>query len=178
MTKVLVVVFDGLQPAQVTGKLMPNLAEFAESGVTFANHHAVYPSVTRANASSMVTGLGPGGHGISANTLMVPDYDPNQAIPALEPQLEQVARTTGRVLLAPTLAEALSRHGQEYVAIGVGTSGNAYLHNPNAQVAGAPPSTRNLPFPGPCTRTLPPGSGPGRMKLVPTRPGWLTRYAF
>ena len=136
MTKVLVVVFDGLQPAQVTGQLMPNLAAFAESGVTFANHHPVYPSVTRANASSMVTGRGPGGHGISANTLLVPDFDPNQAIPALEPQLEQVARTTGRVLLAPTLAEALSRHGQEYVAIGVGTSGNAYLHNPNAEVCG------------------------------------------
>lgn len=136
MTKVLVVVFDGLQPAQVTEKLMPNLAAFAESGVTFANHHAVYPSVTRANASSMVTGRGPGSHGISANTLLVPDFDPNQAIPALEPQLEQVARTTGRVLLAPTLAEALSRHGQEYVAIGVGTSGNAYLHNPNAEVCG------------------------------------------
>ena len=136
MTKVLVVVFDGLQPAQVNGKLMPNLAAFAASGVTFANHHAVYPSVTRANASSMVTGLHPGGHGISANTLLVPDYDPNQPIPALEPQLEQVGRETGRVLLAPTLAEMLSGHGQEYVAIGVGTSGNAYLHNPNAQDCG------------------------------------------
>ncbi len=41
MTKVLVVVFDGLQPAQVTVGLMPNLAAFAASGVTFANHHAV-----------------------------------------------------------------------------------------------------------------------------------------
>ena len=136
MTKVLVVVFDGLQPAQVTGELMPNLAAFAESGVTFANHHAVFPSVTRANASSMVTGLTPGGHGLSANTLLVSDFEPHQAIPALEPQLEQVARQTGRVLLAPTLAEILSQHGQEYMSIGVGTSGNAYLHNPNAQVCG------------------------------------------
>ena len=136
MTKVLVVVFDGLQPAQVTLELMPNLAAFAASGVTFTNHHAVYPSVTRANAASMVTGRHPGGHGLSANTLLVPDFDPHQAIPALEPQLEQVAEKTGRVLLAPTLAEILSSHGQEYVAIGVGTSGNAYLHNPNAGVCG------------------------------------------
>ena len=136
MTKVLVVVFDGLQPAQVTAKLMPNLAAFAASGVTFANHHAVFPSVTRANASSMVTGRAPGGHGISANTLLVPDFDPHQAIPALEPQLEQVARTTGRVLLAPTLADILAEHGREYVGIGVGTTGNAYLHNPNAEVCG------------------------------------------
>ena len=136
MTKVLVVVFDGLQPAQVTEGLMPNLAAFAASGVTFANHHAVYPTVTRANASSMVTGRQPGGHGLAANTLLVRDYDPHQAIPAMEPQLEQVTRKTGRVLLSPTLAEVLSQHDQEYVAIGVGTSGNAYLHNPTAQVCG------------------------------------------
>ena len=136
MTKVLVVVFDGLQPAQVTRELMPNLAAFAASGVTFANHHAVYPSVTRANASSMVTGRHPGGHGLAANTLLVPEYDPNRAMPALEPQLEQLAQKTGRVLLASTLSEVLSGHGQEYVAIGVGTSGNAYLHNPNAETCG------------------------------------------
>ena len=136
MTKVLVVVFDGLQPAQVHPGLMPNLAAFAASGVTFTNHHAVYPSVTRANAASMVTGRYPGGHGLAANTLLVADFDPCQAIPALEPQLEQVAAKTGRVLLAPTLAEILSSHGQEYVAIGVGTSGNAYLHNPSAHVCG------------------------------------------
>lgn len=136
MTKVLVVVFDGLQPAQVTEGLMPNLAAFAAGGVTFSNHHPVYPTVTRANASSMVTGRNPGGHGLSANTLLVRDFDPDQAIPAMEPHLEQVAQKTGRVLLSPTLAEALSEHGQEYMAIGVGTSGNAYLHNPTAQVCG------------------------------------------
>ena len=136
MTKVLVVVFDGLQPAQVNDRLTPNLAAFAASGVTFANHRAVYPSVTRANATSMVTGRHPGGHGISANTLLAPEYDPNNPMPALEPQLEQLARKTGQVLLAPTLADILSRHGQEYVAVGVGTSGNAYLHNPNAATCG------------------------------------------
>ena len=136
MTRALIVVFDGLQPAQVTERLMPNLAAFAAAGVTFTNHHAVYPSVTRANASSMVTGRHPGGHGIAANTLLVTEYDPNNPMPALEPQLELLAQKTGQVLLAPTLAEALARHGQEYVAIGVGTSGNAYLHNPQAGTLG------------------------------------------
>jgi arylsulfatase A-like enzyme len=136
MTKVLVVVFDGLQPAQVTGRLTPNLAAFAASGVVFADHHAVYPSVTRANASSMVTGRHPGGHGISANTLLVAEYDQNNPMPALKPQLEKLAQRTGSVQLAPTLGEILCRHGQEYVAIGVGTSGNAYLHNPAAETRG------------------------------------------
>ena len=56
MTSVLITVFDGLQPAQVTPALMPNLARFASEGVTFSNHHPVFPSVTRINAASMVTG--------------------------------------------------------------------------------------------------------------------------
>ncbi|MCH7606702.1 MAG: alkaline phosphatase family protein [Chloroflexi bacterium] len=136
MASVLVAVFDGLQPAQVNPQLMPNLSSLATQGVTFANHHPVFPTVTRVNASSMVTGLNAAGHGLAANTLLVRDFDPNRAIAALEPELAQVAQQTGKVLLAPTLADILSQHGQEYVAIGVGTSGNAYLHNPRAQTSG------------------------------------------
>lgn len=136
MTSVVIVVFDGLQPSQVNPGLMPNLSAMADSGVTFANHHPVFPSVTRANVASMVTGRSPGGHGLAANRLMVRDFDPNEAIPALEPQLAQVAEKTGKVLLAPTLAEILSRHGHEYMAIGAGTSGNAYLQNPTAEKYG------------------------------------------
>ncbi|MCS5670217.1 MAG: alkaline phosphatase family protein, partial [Dehalococcoidia bacterium] len=65
MSSVLVFVFDGLQPAQVNTRLMPNLSAFAANGVTFVNHHAVFPSVTRVNCSSMVTGMDPGGHGLA-----------------------------------------------------------------------------------------------------------------
>jgi arylsulfatase A-like enzyme len=133
---VLIVVFDGLQPAQVNSGLMPNLSACAARGVTFSRHHPVYPTVTRANAASIVTGRVPGGHGLAANTLMVRDFDPGRVIPALEPQLAEVKRNTGRVLIAPTLADILSRHSQEYIAIGVGTSGNAYVHNPNADRSG------------------------------------------
>ena len=116
--------------------MMPSLSGLAKKGVTFSRHHSVYPTVTRANAASMVTGRTPGGHGLAANTLMIRDFDPHQTIPALEPQLAQVQQKTGRVLLAPTLADILSQHGAEYIAIGVGTSGNAYLHNPNADRSG------------------------------------------
>ena len=133
MPSVLIVVFDGLQPAQVTSRLMPNLMALASKGVTFTNHHSVFPTVTRANASSIVTGRSPGGHGLAVNTLLVRDFEPHQAIPALEPQLVQMARKGVPVLLAPTLGEILSKHGQEYVAIGVGTNGNAYLQNPTAE---------------------------------------------
>ncbi len=136
MSSVLITVFDGLQPAQVTPELMPNLSAFAAEGVAFGNHHPVFPSVTRINGASMVTGRYPGAHGLTANTLVVRDFDPYLAFSALEPTLTQLAEKTGRVLLAPTLADILSRHGMEYVAIGTGTSGNAYVHNPNAEVSG------------------------------------------
>ncbi|MYE54315.1 MAG: alkaline phosphatase family protein [Chloroflexi bacterium] len=137
MRNILIVAFDGLQPAQVTPALMPNLAAFVAEGVAFDNHHPVYPSVTRINAASMVTGRNPGAHGIAANMLVMRDYDPHTAFSALEPTLAKVALKT-KVLLAPTLAEILSERGLEYVAVGSGTSGNSYLHNPNAaRVGGA-----------------------------------------
>ena len=136
MTSVLIVVFDGLQPAQIRPDLMPNLSRFADEGVFFENHHPVFPSVTRINAASMVTGRYPGGHGLAANTMVARDYDPALVFSALEPTLADIARETGRVLLAPTLADILSDHGLEYTAIGVGTSGNAYVHNPNADTSG------------------------------------------
>lgn len=134
--KALIVVFDGLQPAQITPDLMPNLSAFAQGGVTFANHHPVFPTVTRVNASSLVTGCLPGRHGLAGNTFLCRDFDPHRVIPALEPTLQEIADSTGRALLLPTLADVLGRHGMEYFAIGTGTSGNAYVHNPNAATAG------------------------------------------
>ena len=135
MRNILIVAFDGLQPVQVTPALMPNLAAFVAEGVAFDNHHPVYPSVTRINAASMVTGRNPGAHGIAANMLVMRDYDPHTAFSALEPTLAKVALKT-KVLLAPTLAEILSGHGLEYVSVGSGTSGNSYLHNPEASRVG------------------------------------------
>ena len=136
MPHVLIAAFDGLQPAQVRPDLMPNLARFASEGVFFENHHPVFPSVTRINAASMVTGVYSGKHGLAANTMVARDYDPTIAFSALEPTLADVARKTGRALFAPTLADILAGHGMEYTAIGVGTSGNAYVHNPRAHESG------------------------------------------
>ncbi len=136
MTSILIAAFDGLQPAQVRPDLMPNLAQFASEGVFFENHHPVFPSVTRINAASMVTGTYSGRHGLAANTMVARDYDPTAAFSALEPTLAEIAQKTGRVLFTPTLADILSEHGMEYTAIGVGTSGNAYVHNPRADESG------------------------------------------
>ena len=135
MARIVIVVFDGLQPAQVTPALMPNLSQFAAEGVTGSNHHAVFPTVTRANVASIVTGHHPGAHGLTGNMLVIPEFDPHRAIGALEPVLTEVA-AKHPVLLQPTLGDVLHRHGQEYVAVGTGTTGNAYLQNPNAETGG------------------------------------------
>ena len=135
MTNVVIVVFDGLQPAQVTPELMPNLARFAAEGLSGSNHHAVFPTVTRANVASLVTGHHPGAHGLTANTLVIPEFDPHRAIGALEPTLTEIA-ANHPVLLKPTLGDVLHSHGHEYIAVGTGTSGNAYLQNPNAETGG------------------------------------------
>ena len=91
MNPVVVVVFDGLQPGQVTPRLMPNLARFAAEGVVGDNHHAVFPTVTRANVASIVTGCQPGANGLTGNMLVIPEYDPHRAVNALEPELSRAA---------------------------------------------------------------------------------------
>lgn len=135
MKSVLIIVFDGLQPSQITEQDMPNLSRLASKGVVFQHNHNVYPTVTRTNVASLVTGRNPGAHGLIANTLVMRDYDPFRLIPALYDQLSKVALKTN-VLLVPTLADILHKNGMEYIALGVGTSGNAYLHNPNVEVGG------------------------------------------
>ena len=129
---IIIVVFDGLQPAQITPALMPNLAQFARDGVVFRHHHPAYPTVTRVNAATVVTGCAPGRHGLAGNTFLARDFAPHRVISALEPTLQAIADAGRPVLLADTLADILGRHGMEYIAVGAGTSGNAYLHHPNA----------------------------------------------
>ncbi len=136
MNSVLIVGFDGLQPAQVTPERMPNLSAFVANGVTFENHHAVYPTVTRVNVTSMLTGQQPGGHGLTGNQLVVREYDPGRSIAVFKPDLEDVFRKTGRVLLAPHLGDLLGDRGLEMVGVCIGGTGNAFLHNPNVERVG------------------------------------------
>ncbi|MCA9846919.1 MAG: alkaline phosphatase family protein [Dehalococcoidia bacterium] len=134
MPRIVLVVFDGLNPELVTPELMPNLCTFSEGGVRLTNHRPVFPSVTRLNAASMVTGCFPGTHGLHANLSLVPDYHETELMDALEPQLTELRRKAGRVLLTPTLSQILAGHGLEYVAAGVGTSGQAFMHHPDGDV--------------------------------------------
>ncbi len=137
MLRVLIAAFDGLQPAQVSPDLTPTIQDLARDGVVFTRHHAVFPTVTRTNAASMVTGRHPGGHGLAANAVVVPEFPPGEVFDALEPTLARLAAISGgRVLLAPTLGEILGTHGRSYAAVVGGTSGNAYVQHPRAATTG------------------------------------------
>ena len=62
-------VADGLRAVSVTPEAAPTLASLAERGVRFANSHALFPTVTTANASAIATGHYLGDTGDYANTL-------------------------------------------------------------------------------------------------------------
>ena len=136
MSKVVIAVFDGLQLSQVSPSITPNIHNVGTKGCIFENHHPVFPSVTRINAASMTTGVYPGTHGLSGNTFVARDWDENRVIPALEFELSEMLAGGTRPLLTNSLQSMISNFGKEYFAIGVGTSGNAYVHNYEATSLG------------------------------------------
>src|SRR5882672_11957205 len=64
---VVVVVWDGMRPDFVSEQNTPTLWKLAQSGVTFRNHHAVYPSATIVNGTAINTGVYPNRSGLLAN---------------------------------------------------------------------------------------------------------------
>ena len=151
MTPIVLVVFDGLQPAQVTPELMPNLSRLASEGVTCSNHHAVFPTVTRANVASIVTGHLPGAHGLTANTLVIPEFDPHRAFGALEPTLSEVA-AQHPVLLQPTLGDILHRTVWNTLPSARAPRGTPTCRIPTPPREAAPPSIPTSHSPGHWTR--------------------------
>jgi len=68
---IVIFVADGLRYASVTPETAPTMARIRHEGVDFANSHAVYPTLTTANASAIATGHFLGDTGDYANTLYV-----------------------------------------------------------------------------------------------------------
>src|ERR1700750_467523 len=129
----LVIVVDGLRPDLVTAEAMPRLVKLGQRGVVFSAHHAVFPTVTRVNASSFVTGAYPETHGLLGNTIYIPAVDPSRGLDTGEREnVEKVERAAGRLLTAPTLGEILSRQGKKLLAVSSGSTGSSYLLNHTA----------------------------------------------
>ena len=135
---ILFIVFDGLRPDQVTPSGTPALWDLAGRGVRFLNHHSVYPTLTRVNVASMFTGCYPTRHGVVGNSIYRPEVDPAWEISTgSQPDLVRLQGLLGRsIVTAPTLGEVLQEHGETMTAIGVGSSGNTFLHHPNAEYVG------------------------------------------
>lgn len=130
----LVVVIDGLRPDSITGEDTPNLSRMRAEGVTFTNGHSVFPTVTRANAAAIGTGLYPARNGIFGNTLYVRSVDPNRAFANDDHRnlLRLDAVTGGRMVMAKSLAEILAERGKTLAVISSGSTGGALLVNPRA----------------------------------------------
>ena len=129
MSKVIMVVFDGLQPSQVSEELTPNIHGVASKGCFFEDHHCVFPSVTRANVATLMTGTHPGVHGLLGNNFIDVTYDPTRVISASNTEFDHMNKYDHEILNAKTMYQILQEFNMSYMAVGVGTTGNAYLHH-------------------------------------------------
>jgi len=130
----LVFVIDGLRPDSITPSDTPNLHRLRTEGVTFENSHAVFPTVTRVNSTSLATGMQPARHGIMGNRVYIPAVDPNAAFnnDNFRALLKLDEAQPGRIVLVPSIAELAAEVGQKYVAVSSGSTGSALLMAPRA----------------------------------------------
>src|SRR5438552_940079 len=126
----LVIVVDGLRPDYVTREVMPRVYRLGQRGIVFTAHHSVFPTVTRVNVSSIVTGAYPETHGLMGNTIYIPSANATRGLDTGEREnLEAVERADGKLLTAPTLGEILQANGHKLLGVSSGGTGSAYLIN-------------------------------------------------
>ena len=110
---VVMVVWDGMRPDFVTKENTPTLWRLAGEGVTFRNHHAVYPSATNVNGTALVTGVYPDHNGVIANHQYRPEIDPKRSIDVETPEAVQKGDelSGGKYISVPTITELVQRAG-------------------------------------------------------------------
>jgi arylsulfatase A-like enzyme len=130
----LVLVLDGLRPDSITEQETPHLWRLREDGVNFPNGHSVFPTVTRANAAAIGSGVYPDRNGIFGNTLYVRQVDPNHSFGNDDHKnlLRLDAASGGRMVLTKTLGEILAERGKSLAVVSSGSTGSALLVNPRA----------------------------------------------
>ena len=110
---VVIVVWDGMRPDFVSEETTPTLWKLAREGVTFRNHHSVYPSATMVNGTALVTGVYPGRNGVTANYEYRPEIDRRRSINVESPAA--VSRgdelSGGKYISVPTITELVQRAG-------------------------------------------------------------------
>ncbi len=115
---------DGLRAQMVSPETAPAMARLRDAGVTFANSHSLYPSLTTANASAFATGHSLGDTGNYANTLFA-GFSVPSANKSVTPFLEDDTvlgdmdqHFAGDYLNAETILAAARKAGYNTAAIG------------------------------------------------------------
>lgn len=129
--RTLIVVFDGLRPDYIRPEWMPNLYAFRNKAVYGKNHHSVFPTVTRVNAASYITGSYPAEHGLMGNSIYIPEVNTQKILNSGNADdLKQVMEaTSGKLLTAPSLGELLRSAGEKLFVYSSGSTGQAFLQN-------------------------------------------------
>ena len=126
---IVLVGFDGLRPDLVSPHTTPNLAALAASGTVLPNHRAVFPTETRVNLASLVTGGSAAEHGLVSNRFLDPSLTPEAALDtgALA-VLERLDGHAGRPLIGlPHLGTQLAAAGRTLAVLHTGSEGAAAI---------------------------------------------------
>src|SRR6266849_8513716 len=110
---VVIVVWDGMRPDFVSEQNTPTLWKLAQSGVTFRNHHSVYPSATIVNGTAIATGVYPNHSGLLANHDYRPEIDDRKSIDTESAGVVRKADqlSGGKYIGVPTIAEFIHNGG-------------------------------------------------------------------
>lgn len=127
-------VVDGLRPDSINAIDTPTIERLRREGVDYVNSHSIFPTSTRVNAASLVTGAYPARHGIVGNSMFVAGVNGDAPFDTGDyRQLIRLEEAEGRVVTTPTLGEVLQRSGRRLVTLSSGTTGNGFLLNPQAR---------------------------------------------
>jgi arylsulfatase A-like enzyme len=121
---------DALGRDWIDAELTPTLHALAHGGLWCADHHAVFPSVTRVSAASVATGCLPARHGLHGNRMGLAENGRLRVYDVGAPDFRaHLRRVTGTTLRVPTLAERVVAHGG-MIAMSNVSPGAAYFLDP------------------------------------------------
>lgn len=109
---VVVMVWDGMRPDFISETNTPTLFQLARDGVSFENHHSVYPSSTEVNGTAIATGCYPDHSFLIANREYRPSIDPLKSFATESlPAMRKADESGGKYLDRLTMAEIVQRNG-------------------------------------------------------------------
>ncbi|HMK81407.1 MAG TPA: alkaline phosphatase family protein [Xanthobacteraceae bacterium] len=121
---------DGLGRGWIRAEVTPFLDRLREASLWCADHHAVFPSVTRASAASIATGCLPARHGLHGNRMGLFENGRIAVRDVGKPDFrDYMRRATGTTLRVPTMAQRVAQDGG-FIACSNVSPGAAYFLDP------------------------------------------------